>query len=621
MRQDIFLHFLNRDTREIFGVYETLKNDKHNALMRRALNAAVMLCEDCCIAPPGFVIEDQIAFELAENQCAYLTEGLLRFPMRERSLAEFAEKKRIGYEPMRDRYSGLFSDTRIGFLGENATGIIDRRSHITERILADWREGPESGHRVWRPVKGILIPRHVDLVSKIPVDLNERGIALTWAAIEPQLSSEAKAASTALRDTLQHIYFRQYCSEFNLVPLAQIPHITHDFMLKHDNRVYSYRRLGVFLDAFELRDLVFDAPAALIVALRNQSGFISFMDAYAGIASRTKSDTDLRFFAGRARDIFNYDWAALRSRRLSLFDASPVEVNELASVLGEAADRLRREHGLPARTPAAQQPQSTKERTPNVNTTPDLILFVALEEELDILTGQLNLTKNPSSPEASGDLGGVAVDVVCPRNMGRVAAAVAMSNYLAKRTKPPRLILIVGIAGGFAENSSTVGHIVSVTKVVDLALRKVVDDKEGATPNFRREDYRMHEALCNVLLSDVFDRNKWSTDALKHGWPADRRPSIHSGPMASSDEVVSSDQWRTMMIEGQGGERKLLGVEMEAGGVCAAAERARVPVCMLRVISDMADPSKADNEWRTLGMRTLASLIERVPFAEVLAHV
>jgi len=247
VRRDIFLHFLNRDTREIFGIYRTLNKDLHSTLIRRALNAAIVLCEDCCIAPPGFIIEDQIAFELAENQCAYLTEGLLRFPMRESSLEEFAEKKRIGYEPMRDRYSGLFNDTRIGFLGENATGIIGRRSHITERILEDWREGPESGHRIWKPVKGILVSAHVDLVAKVPVELSERGTALTWAAIAPHLPREAGAASTELRDVLQHIYFRQYCSEFKLVVLTEIPHIIRDFLLPHDSLVYSYRRLSVFL--------------------------------------------------------------------------------------------------------------------------------------------------------------------------------------------------------------------------------------------------------------------------------------------------------------------------------------------------------------------------------------
>ena len=131
----------------------------------------------------------------------------------------------------------------------------------------------------------------------------------------------------------------------------------------------------------------------------------------------------------------------------------------------------------------------------------------------------------------------------------------------------------------------------------------------------------MHTALRSVLYSDMFDMAKWSAETLSFGWPKDRRPSIHEGPMASSDEVVSSKEWRNLMIEGQGGEKKLLGVEMEAGGVCAAAERLRVPVCMLRVISDKADPSKTDNNWRPLGMKTLSNLIERLPFGKVLKLV
>lgn len=90
--------------------------------------------------------------------------------------------------------------------------------------------------------------------------------------------------------------------------------------------------------------------------------------------------------------------------------------------------------------------------------------------------------------------------------------------------------------------------------------------------------------------------------------------------MASVDEVVSSNKWSGLMLEGPGGEKKLLGVEMEAGGVCAAAEHARVPVCMLRAISDNADPSKADDGWRKRGMGTIALLLERLPLDEVLAH-
>ncbi|MFT8245553.1 hypothetical protein [Roseomonas sp. BN140053] len=560
-------------------------------------------------------------FELVENQRAYLTEALIQFPMRESSLAEFAEKKRVGYEMMRNRYSGLFSDTRIGFLGENATGIIGRRTRITESILEEWRGGAESGHKVWKPAKRVLLPAHIELIARIPADINEQGTALTWSAIAPQLPNEVRAASTELRDVLQHIYFQQYCSEFKLIALTEIPHIARDFLLPRDENIYSYRRLSAFLDAFELRDIILDAPAELIVALRKQPGFIAFMDAYTGVAATSTTESNLKFHAGRARGAIRYDWSSLPSRRLSLFDAIPIEINELASVLDEAADKLNREHGLSVRGQISPQRARMKKVNPVMTDEPKLVLFVALEEELDVLARHLKLTKRPSTPEASGILGDVAVDVVCPRNMGRVAAAVAMSVYLSKRNSPPKLILIVGIAGGFEENGSTVGHIVCATKVVDLALRKVVDEKEGASPNFRREDTRMHDGLTRVMHSHLFDIDAWSNEAVQLGWPKDRRPSVHSGPMASSDEVVSSKEWRNLMIEGQGGDRKLLGVEMEAGGVCAAAERLRIPISMLRAISDKADPSKADDNWRPLGMRTLASLLERLPFREVLELV
>ncbi len=590
--------------------------------MRRALNAAIVLCEDRCIAPPGFIVEDQIVFDLAENQRQYLIEGLLQFPMRESNLSEFAEKKRVGYEPMRDRYSGLFSDTRIGFLGENATGIIGRRSQITERILEGWREGPESSQRIWKPVKGLLPSAQIDIISKIPLELHDRGTALTWSAIVPRLPPEARAAATELRDALQHIYFQQYCSEFKLVALTEIPHILRDFLLPRDEKVYSYRRLSAFLDVFELRGLILDAPASLLVALRKRPAFIEFIDAYAGLGAMYPGNSDLIYHAGRSRDAIKYDWTGLRGRQLSLFGGSEVEVSELASVCGEAGEKLAQEHGLRRRERVRppEQRGTTKVKA-TMTAEPELVLFVALGEELDILARQLNLKKDSGTPEASGNLGGIAIDVVCPRNMGRVAAAVAMSTYLTRRNGPPKLILVVGIAGGFQENNSKVGHIVCVTKVVDLAIRKVVDDREGPSAKFRREDYPMHDALVRVIQSDHFDQNGWSTAALEFGWPSDRRPSIHYGPMASSDEVVSSEEWRKKMLEGQGGETKLLGVEMEAGGVCATGRRRDVPVCMLRVISDNADPSKADDQWRALGMKTLSALLLRLPLSEVLGQL
>jgi hypothetical protein len=76
----------------------------------------------------------------------------------ETRLSEYAEKKRIEYFPLRDRYSGLFNDTRLDFIGRHAQGIIRRKSNIGEQIARGWHEGADTNVRVWTPVKKIIVP-------------------------------------------------------------------------------------------------------------------------------------------------------------------------------------------------------------------------------------------------------------------------------------------------------------------------------------------------------------------------------------------------------------------------------------------------------------------------------
>jgi len=622
LRRNIFLHFLNRDTREVFGVYNALPVEEHTRLLRRALNAAALMCEEHCFAPPGFIVEDQIVFELAENQRGYLSEGLIRLPMREDNLADFAEKKRIGYEPMRNRYSGLFDDDRISFLGRHSTGIVNRKTHITEGIISGWASGAEAGKRIWLPTKKLLTAQLIDKVSEIPATLDERGMAVTWSAILPELPPEAAAvAMSPLRNTLQHVYFGQYCLEFRLIALTGIPLILHHFSLPSEFS-YDFRKFGLFLDCFGLREILFDAPAELILELRKHPGFIAWVDAFVELAKQSKSETYLKFYIGQARNNVKYPWESFQQRRQSFYDLSFLEIKELADVLEEVAVYLTLVHGLPSRGGENPQVDGQGNREIVMTAEPDLILFVALEEELNVICDSLGLKKLNDTPEAAGRIGDVDVGVICPRSMGRVPAAVAMTSYLARRRTKPKLILVVGLAGGFPENKSVQGHIIVVTKVVDLALRKVVDDADKPSPNFRREDYKLHEQLMRQILSDDLNKDDWAHQACKSlKWPSDRRPSIHIGAMASADEVVASDNWRDQILKGQGGDSRLLGVEMEAGGICEAARHFNIPVSMLRVVSDTADPSKADDKWRVLGMETLADLLKNLPLSKVIKAI
>lgn len=617
MRKNLFLHFMNRDSREIFGLFEFQNNNDHYRILRRALNASILLCEDYCIMPPGFLLEDDIAFQLGEAQRTYLQARLLQFPMREKSLGEYAEKKRIDYHPMRDRYSGLFSDTRLDFLGRHASGLIPRKSHITEEIAREWEAGPDvKKSPVWKPIRKIWPPKKLDLIREIPQTLTERGTAVTWSAIAPHLPAGPIEGAPKLRDALQHTYFAQYCREFDLVVLAEIPHMVDEFHLPMSRRCYSYRRFEAFLQCLGLDSFLFDADAAIIDDLKRRRGVIRVVDAFCQFAVTCDSVADLQAGIGDVAAQSSFDFKGFATRSNILIQApTEFEVLELDDALGEVGEQLSTRYGLETRKVAEPMKAGAIKVETDMS---DLVLFVALEEELQVLCDEFGLARNATPPAATGKIGDLQIAVLCPREMGRVPAAIETSRYLSARgQRLPKLILIVGLAGGFPEENTKPGHIICADTVVDLANRKVIDGANAvATAKFRRKDFSLDDSLWRLLGSDDFKKDEWERASIKAAnWPSDRRPSLHRGKICSADEVVASDDWRKKILDHT---EKLLGVEMEAGGVCAAASAHKTPVCMLRAVSDNADPSKADDEWRRRGMLTVAQVIKHLPLPRLL---
>lgn len=625
MRKNIFLHFLNRDSREIFGLPRFFGIAEHTSLLKQSLNAAMLLCEDHCVIPPGFAIEDEIAFGLSELNSDFFSEGRIVLPMREASLTDYAEKKRIEYMPQRDRYSGLFSDRRLDFLGSHAVGLVPRKSKIGEEIVSGWEAAPDSKNRNWIRVKGLLLPPAIESVRRTPALIADKGLAVTWAEIERHLPQETRSAHGELRSSLQHIYFRQYCREFGLEVLAELPFPCGEFGLPVDRQVYAFTRFAEFLAVFRLRKLLLRCTAIVICELKRKAGATRFVDAYQEIARISKSRADLLLRADNAVKKSAFNWVAFEQRHESLLaEPDGLAIAELDDALNEVASILVAQNGLPQRL-EGQLPQrnasetksvsAKKNRPPEVNSMSDLVLYVALEEELEVLVKHWSLKRAATAPIATGAIKDLAIDVLSPTTMGRVAAAVEVAKYLERRrTNKPKLILVVGLAGGFKEEGTEPGHILCGETVVDLASRKIQDKDADTVTRFRRRDFKLEPSLAAVLRSSI-GATDWEKQAIDYAeWPADRRPSLHYGLVASVDEVIASDDWRHKL---QGATEKLLGVEMEAGGVCAAAEAFRVPVAMLRVVSDDADPIKADTVWRRRGMKTIVTLLDHVPFDEV----
>ncbi|MER8724373.1 hypothetical protein [Mesorhizobium sp. M1027] len=618
MRRNLFLHFLNRDTREIVRLYDIFGDEKHARALRGPMNACAMLCEEFCVAPPGFVIEDKYAFELFEVQSAYLEKGLVRLPMRETNLSDFAEKKRVEYSFARNRYSGLYDDARMELLSSHGAALVRRKVQIGPTIVNGFLTGVDTPRlQAWTGIRQNAPSDVIQNMRATPARLADDGKALTWSMIEPNLMESASPFRQKMRDALQYTYFQEYCREFKAIVLTDIPHMPVEFYLPAERAVYSMRRFRLFLDAMSADRLLLEASANTIMRFRRDAEFIELMDAYCGLARKYPKDTDLQFHVSRAIKKTPFEWPRLPERfDPAISDPSDFEIVEIASACGELAAILTKEHGLPTRgSDETQNPRKTETSSRGRQLT--IAIFVALEEELNVLVKHFGLDRSAGSPAASGEIGDVGVDVLCPRAMGRVAAAVEVMRYLSKNVAPD-LLFCVGLAGGFKEAKIEPGAVICAETVVDLATRKVTDDDKGeAKSKFRRRDFHCTRAVYEIANSKEFDLKDWASySAHEFDWQKGRIPSLWEGKIASADEVVASDDHRRKMVESAD---KLLGIEMEAGGVCAAADAFKVPVSVLRVVSDMADPSKADDKWRITGMKTLAELMKRLPLDRVIA--
>ena len=619
MRENIFLHFLNRDTREIFRVYELFSGPKHALNLRQPLNAAIILCEDACYAPPGFVIEDTIAFELFENQAAYFRSGLVKLPIREDNLADYAEKKWGEYSPARNRYSGLYDDTRLKSLLSYEDVLVRRKVQIGPAIVSGFRKGVDTTAKVWKPIKENATSEVIANLQVTPEILANEGKALTWSIILPHLINATTPFHKEIRDALQHVYFKEYCKEYRLILLSDVPYMPKNFFLPSKPKVYSFTRLKVFLETFGASTLFLRASAEFITRMRKLNGFIELIDSYVQIASRFPGDGDLNYQVRQSVERTKFPWDDFFAKRSNPFkDPTPIESLEIADACGELADSLSTEHGLDRRTRDPVKDFSNANIASTGVRKMTVAIFVALEEELIILNRQLGF-KRKSDGGASGSIEGISFDVLCPNEMGRVAAAVEITKYLERVKPKPKLIFCLGIAGGFKEAGIDPGTVVCCDTVVDLASRKISDDREGkSSTRFRDRQYNCSGStkVYSVAKSDEFNLDDWQRFCVdRFEWPDGRSPSLKQGKIASCDEVVASDDHREMMI---GSVDKLLGVEMESGGLCYAAQMHGVPVAVLRVISDMADPSKADDKWRIIGMKTLGQLVKRLPLARVI---
>jgi 5'-methylthioadenosine/S-adenosylhomocysteine nucleosidase len=183
--------------------------------------------------------------------------------------------------------------------------------------------------------------------------------------------------------------------------------------------------------------------------------------------------------------------------------------------------------------------------------------------------------------------------------MGRVKAATATTQAIA--TWRPRYVLLVGIAGGFAKKGVELGDVLIADQIVDYELQKLTRDKKRYRTEVHRTDPQLL-ARANALEQELLR-------AASVRRPRRGRSSQHVGAIASGDKV---DAAGVTIAELGPHWNKLVGVEMEAGGIAQACweQVAAQPFFMIRAVSDLADASKdmrRDGQvWRDYACRVAA---------------
>jgi nucleoside phosphorylase len=291
---DIFLEFLNPESRRIYGLFDNLPREEHAQLLKGSMNAAVFLCGETCILPAGSVAECRILQSLLNGWSPFILAGLLRLPIRERSLAEFFDKRQATYEQEREHYPLLFDPNNPARrqLRLHSSALLSRATRVGERIADLFEQGPDS-LQLWVPIKRSTPSLAIAALSATPRRLLQQGRAVTWPAVQGALSAAKVQPPSGTQALLQRTYCDIYASEFGLRYLTSVPFARFPIVGDPPDLCYDYRALEIALRTLLIWEPFIAATPSGLVNLRLTHGYFTFRRCFDAVARRAKSVRDI----------------------------------------------------------------------------------------------------------------------------------------------------------------------------------------------------------------------------------------------------------------------------------------------------------------------------------------
>lgn len=175
--------------------------------------------------------------------------------------------------------------------------------------------------------------------------------------------------------------------------------------------------------------------------------------------------------------------------------------------------------------------------------------------------------------------------------MGMIATALLASKMIARYR--PRILGMTGICAGIKDKTA-LGDIIFADTSWDWQSGKRIKDKENSQFSIDPHHLPVDEFLRARAQQLRSERVMWNDLRLAWPTPPGQELRLLVGPIASGSAVLADGQ---IANEIRTQQRTLLGVEMEAYGLFAAASTAGQPkpmVLVMKSVCDFADPDKHD---------------------------
>ena len=295
---NIFLHFLNKDTQEIFGISGNLKEENIRKV-QRGVNASVLLCEEYCFLPLGFYFESELTKTVLCNCAPYIDRGLIRFCMRESEIQDYLSKKRSQLSDFSNdkTYESFFRKAVAKELEEMGPVILQRTQKVGDYCVEKWIE---QGSIFSDTGKGDLTfaveaikeynsaVKIVSSLTKIAKNARDNNKAFVWKPLENDLKRigvRPKVVYDKARLTFEKYYYQVYLGEYNASLLSNYYLIDRNinFNIFNEN-VSIYSWFVAFLECLDV-DKILDMDPEEICAINNFPSFICLKQIYVGICN------------------------------------------------------------------------------------------------------------------------------------------------------------------------------------------------------------------------------------------------------------------------------------------------------------------------------------------------